>query len=506
MFSVDDIKKYVINYKILNGQVIDKRNNQIVTDEDITLRVKASILLYTEARNNYQEDINQFGQTNKSQDDYISKTMEKYSVNGEINSFGINKVVNSIVKSAGHYEEYISGDNLSLSKFSFLVPPKNEYGLAYLRLKFQEQGLDIEDLKIFLDTSELKHNGVSKVIINFKIKKYEKRLVQGRDVRKYRHPKASELNELESQKKIAKQKNDIDLYNSLQRKIEKLVRDNPTTELSPAEWDTLSRDEKIEYIKLKINEAKVLKDDDSVNYWTANLKNLEQAQNLGNHDNHHFSNTLGQKQSVRDEKSDYKYYLGEMLNAVSKFDLGITYSEKEMKQIIGEVFYNEMYLIERVRNENDISNVLTTIANTLVGSKFKERLFSIILIELQEKYSKLYPSKKKDVSDVKVNDSKTIKEEQDFSVLIGELRNKLNKIQNSYKQMLSDGVIDDNEFALLKNMINNVIDDGYSLKSVVIKDSDKKRIAIIIDELEEEKHKIDKTERGLANIDNSFRI
>ena len=95
--------------------------------------------------------------------------MEKFSVHNEQSSYGINKLVNAILNSDGHYEEFMSGNDLQNSKFSILVSPKNEYGVAFLKLKFREKGLDIENLRVNQDLSELQHNGVSKVIIDFKI-------------------------------------------------------------------------------------------------------------------------------------------------------------------------------------------------------------------------------------------------------------------------------------------------------------------------------------------------
>ena len=145
-----------------------------VNDEDIRLRVKSSLLIFREAHDTYKNDMRQFGKTNKSQEDYITKTMEKFGTNAEVNTYGINKLVNAILASNGHYEEMISGSELQNSKFSMLIPPKQDYGLAYLRLKFREKGLDIDNLKVSQDLTELKHNGVSKVIIDFKIRKYEK--------------------------------------------------------------------------------------------------------------------------------------------------------------------------------------------------------------------------------------------------------------------------------------------------------------------------------------------
>ena len=262
MLSYEEIMNYCSNYKIDNGIVIDKNTNQQVIDEEIVLRVKTSILIFKESKDAYQSDIQQFGKTNKSQEDYIKKTMEKFGVNNESNSYGINKLVNAILNSNGHYEEMMSGNDLKNSKFSILIAPKNEYGMAYLKLKFREKGLDIEDLRISQDLSELQHNGVSKVIINFKIKQCEnaKQNVQNNiSQSNIQHPRANELNELERQKQLARQNNDEVSYKYIQSSIEKIIRKN-RMQISPEKWDSYTIEQKESYIQIKMKEAKILND------------------------------------------------------------------------------------------------------------------------------------------------------------------------------------------------------------------------------------------------------
>lgn len=276
MLNYEEIMNYCLNYKIENGAVVDKHSNQQVLDENTILKIKASILLFKESKDAYQSDVQQFGKTNKSQEDYIKKTMEKFSVNNEENSYGINKLVNAILNANGHYEEMMSGNNLQNSKFSILVAPKSEYGIAYLKLKFREKGLDIEDIKISQDLSELQHNGVSKVIIDFKIKKYEKQIQSQQKNNKYssiQHPRANELNELEKQKQIAKNNNDEVAYNYAQSAIEKIIRES-RIDVASKKWESMSIQDKIAFAKIKINESKILHDKDEFNYWSANLNSL----------------------------------------------------------------------------------------------------------------------------------------------------------------------------------------------------------------------------------------
>ena len=90
----------------------------------------------------------------------------------------------------------------------------------------------------------------------------------------YQHPMANELNELERQKQIAKQNNDEDAYKYAQSNIERIINQNQAT-ISPKKWNSLSTDEQIAFIELKINESKILHDKDAFDYWNANLGSLE---------------------------------------------------------------------------------------------------------------------------------------------------------------------------------------------------------------------------------------
>ena len=204
--------------------------------------------------------------------------MEKFSINREINSFGINKLINGILKSNGYYEEYISGDSLHDTKYSFLVEPKKDYGIAYLKLKFRERNLDFDDLEIKQDLSKLKHDGLSKVIINFKLKPYQKKQInihnlQGDEKKQYAieqlnlakqkgnseminywqatienidnmqktiaHPYSKTLNELEEQKKEAQAIGDDVGVNYYQSNIVEIIKNHPY-EISPEQWDSLN--------------------------------------------------------------------------------------------------------------------------------------------------------------------------------------------------------------------------------------------------------------------------
>ena len=714
MLSYEEIMNYCSNYRVENGNVFDKNTNQQIIDEDIILKVKSSILLFKESKESYQSDMQQFGKVSKSQEDYIKKTMEKFSVHNEQSSFGINKLVNAILNSNGHYEEFVSGNDLQNSKFSILVAPKNEYGLSFLKLKFREKGLDIEDLKISQDLSELQHNGVSKVIIDFKVKKYEKTVQNNQEnviQSNIQHPRAQELNELERQKQIAKQNNDEVAYNYAKSSIEKIIRES-RLEVSPEQWGSMGIQDKIAFVKIKMNEARILNDQDEFNYWNSNLNSLnEKVQSsesktedifdekkssledlkntIGNTEGYvvlvhgtHMTNeevqsmifkeglrttnfnekttldkttkpfdiskytseeikrlfenydhnnknmvviklpleyfnkydftgdldcrktrafmkdkiyidgrykylldpkfivgsyntetmetmlnpsferelTVETKKELREKliklqqdigldselieqinsdeivevnqptysslptsgsnsndyqemiqeletKKDYNYYFDEMLKATQQYNPNIQMTDEQKKQLIGEIFYNEGYLIESLSNDEELRQIMTRSVNELSDNEMQIKLQNIILTEIQEKHKQFHPEKQEvqQNQNVKKTTENKNNEGLDLSVLIEQLRNELNQVQNAYRYMLSDGYIDDEELATLLGMVNKVINNGYSLKSLATNQSDLRVISVIINSLEEEKKKMNKMQNGIEEIGRSMR-
>ena len=530
MLSYEEIMNYCSNYRVENGNVFDKNTNQQIIDEDIILKVKSSILLFKESKKSYQSDMQQFGKVSKSQEDYIKKTMEKFSVHNEQSSFGINKLVNAKLNSNGHYEEFMSGNDLQNSKFSILVAPKNEYGLAFLKLKFREKGLDIEDLKISQDLSELQHNGVSKVIIDFKVKKYEKTVQNNQEnliQSNIQHPRAQELNELEKEKEIAKQNNDDVAYNYAKSSIEKIIRES-RLKVSPEQWDSMGIQDKIAFVKIKMNEARILNDQDEFNYWNSNLNSLnEKVQSSEsktedifdeivevNQPTYNSAPTSGSNSNDYQEmiqeletKKDYNYYFDEMLKATQQYNPNIQMTDEQKKQLIGEIFYNEGYLIESLSNDEELRQIMTRSVNELSNNEMQIKLQNIILTEIQEKHKQFHPEKQEveQNQNVKKTTENKNNEGLDLSVLIKQLRNELNQVQNAYRSMLSDGYIDDEELTTLLGMIDKVINNGYSLKSLATNQSDLRVISVIINSLEEEQKKMNKMQNGIEEIGRSMR-
>lgn len=364
MLSYEDIMNYCSNYRVENGNVFDKNTNQQILDEDVILKVKSSILLFKESKESYQSDVQQFGKTNKSQEYYIKKTMEKFSVHNEQSSFGINKLVNAILNSNGHYEEFMSVNDLQNSKFSILVSPKKEYGLAYLKLKFREKGLDIEDIKISQDMSELQHNGVSKVIIDFKIKKYEKQIQNQQESNKnssIQHPRANELNELEKQKQVAKNNNDEVAYNYAQSAIEKIIRES-RIDVVPEKWDSMSIQDKIAFVKIKINESKILNDQDEFNYWNANLNSLNSklvSQSEVKTYNQPSYNSVHVNNEMKKEQTDLTICVNQLREKMNKVNA-------EYKFMLSDGYIDDVelsVLINRTNELIDNANSLKSLAN-----------------------------------------------------------------------------------------------------------------------------------------------
>ncbi len=217
MLKPEDIINYCFDYKVENGKVIEKSTNARVKNEELILKIKTAILIFKEAYSSYNYDLKMYGKTKtKSKNRYIEITLEKFGVDGSVNNYGVNRLINNIVNSNGHYEEFLSGMDMNNTKFDILIGKKRDFTLAYLRLKFRSKDLDISDFKVSQDFSK-KSEGLSKVIIDFKINK----LI---DIKK---------------------------------------------------WDNMDINSKMDYLKQNMDKA--LSEDDEVayNYWLSNLNFLE---------------------------------------------------------------------------------------------------------------------------------------------------------------------------------------------------------------------------------------
>ena len=206
-------------------------------------------------------------------------------------------------------------------------------------------------------------------------------------------------------------------------------------------------------------------------------------------------------------KKDYNYYFDEMLKATQQYNPNTQMTEEQKKRLIGEIFYNEDYLIESLSNDEELRQIMTRSVNELSNNEMQVKLQNIVLTEIQEKYKQLHPEKKEVEQQQNVQNTTENKNNDglDLSVLIEQLRMELNQVQNAYRSMMLDGYIDDEELATLLGMVNKVINDGYSLKSLASDPSDLRVISVIINSLEEEQKKMNKMQNGIEEVGKSMR-
>ena len=291
-------------------------------------------------------------------------------------------------------------------------------------------------------------------------------------------------------------------------------------EVTPQQWDSMSIQEQIAFVKIKINEAKILHDQDDYNYWNSNLNILNEKlvsqsevkefhQPTYNSASTSSSNNNDYQEMIQklETKKDYNYYFDEMLKVTQQYNPNVQITEEQKKQLIGEIFYNEGYLIESLTNDEELRQIMTRSVNELSNNEMQIKLQNIILTEIQEKYKQLHPEKQEVEQHQNIQNTTGNKNNEglDLSVLIEQLRMELNQVQNAYRSMLSDGYIDDEELATLLGMVNKVINDGYSLKSLATEQSDLRVISVIINSLEEEQKKMNKMQNGIEEIGRAVR-
>lgn len=278
MLDKNTIKELISKYYVSEGQVFEKEGNNLVLDENICLKVMSSYLIYNEAKISYQGDVKQFGQGNRTLEKYIDTSMEKLSVRGKKNDWGTNKLINALLTSRGHHEETIIDNNLFGNKYSMFVGEKRPYGISYLKMKYREKGLDIENFRISQDKSELKKNGLLKVIIDFDIKPYRKE--KHEEIKStFEYEQSDILKNLERQKHEALKNNDEVAANYYENSIKTTLKNNPIS-VSPEVWDTMDNNQRKRFIELKMKEAKILQDKEAFIYWQNNLHSLENVLNI----------------------------------------------------------------------------------------------------------------------------------------------------------------------------------------------------------------------------------
>ena len=321
----------------------------------------------------------------------------------------------------------------------------------------------------------------------------------------YQHPMANELNELERQKQIAKQNNDEDAYKYAQSNIERIINQNQAT-ISPEKWNSLSTDEQIAFIELKINESKILHDKDAFDYWNANLNSLKAKKTQTGIDDNESIAKHKEMVEHKEPKQDYKYYYEKLMKAVKKRQAMMNATEEEKKQITDEIFYNEGYLIEKLSNEEEIREIMTSVVNDLSGNEPDVKLQNIIIEDMQERLKKLNNKFQTGPVD-NIPKEEPIEDKSDsldFSVMINQLRNQNSQISSEYKSMLSDGYIDDEELAILISRLKDLSDNASVIKSMVTDKSQEAMIDSIVEMINQENIKMTTMQRGIEETNHSF--
>ena len=198
MLTYDEIIKYLSMYNYDKGNIVERNSGEILRDDVLILKVKTAMLVYGIALHDFKSDIKDRKQSGKTKEKYIKTSMEKLGINGEVNSWGINKLINSILSSNGKYAETFGGGekNLAESKFSILLPPRKDFTLAYLNLRSMDKGMAIDDIKVNVDETSLIKLGHSVVSIDIQFKKRSLNNIHDKFKSRLSHPKADLLNGL----------------------------------------------------------------------------------------------------------------------------------------------------------------------------------------------------------------------------------------------------------------------------------------------------------------------
>ena len=384
MLTVEQVKNNISNYKIENGIIIDKSNNQPVQDEDKMIEVKASVMMYREAKSLFDKRLRG---APEDHDFYIKSALKRYGLDGDVNTYPQNKIIREILEGDGFIQVDYGGNNLSESeKFSFLCESKKEYGLAIINYMAHQRGIDISNLNVSIDLSEFQKIGVSKVNIKYNKTSYQKkeptRVVEPQKVESqtqpsqqplYQHPMANELNELERQKQIAKQNKDEDAYRYAQSNIERIIEQNQAT-ISPEKWDSLSIDEQISFARLKINESKILQDKDAFDYWNANLSGLEAKKSQTDIND----NKPAEKPTENKSNSlDFSVMINQLREQNSNISL-------EYKKMLSDGYIDDEELAILIRRLKDLSDNALVIKTMVTDKKQEATIDSIIEIINQE--------------------------------------------------------------------------------------------------------------------------
>lgn len=231
----------------------------------------------------------------------------------------------------------------------------------------------------------------------------------------------------------------------------------------------MTYDERKAFILIKMKESKVLNDEVSFNFWNSNLKQLEE-QKQGTPVNAQVSENITtpitpqEEQSPQNQHQDTKPSIettaslyDKMISALRKSRIG-NLTQDEKKQIVGEIYYYEGFLVESLRNERDIGDVLTKAMQDFSNSQFEQSVLSSLISELQERLKIVSPKKNEEVKEeIKVDNN-------GFLTNINNLKQEMIKLSAEYDEIRSDGKVDDRELDYLITRMQELYRSAMSLK------------------------------------------
>ena len=229
--------------------------------------------------------------------------------------------------------------------------------------------------------------------------------------------------------------------------------------------DSMTYDERKAFILIKMKESKVLNDEVSFNFWNSNLKQLEGKKqetpvNTQVSQNITTPITPQEEQSMQNknqssqptiENSETLY--DKMISALRKSRTD-NLTQDEKKQIVGEIYYYEGFLIESLKDEKDIWDVLTKAMQDFSNSQFEQSVLSSLISELQEKLKIVSPKKGEEL---KVDDGSILSN-------INILKQEMNILSAEYAEIRSDGKVDDRELDYLITRMQELYRTAMSLK------------------------------------------
>ena len=129
-------------------------------------------------------------------------------------------------------------------------------------------------------------------------------------------------------------------------------------------------------------------------------------------------------------------------------------TQDDKKQIVGEIYYYEGFLVDSLKNEKAVGEILLKATQDFSNSQFEQSVLNSFLTEIQERLKVIAPKKSEEV---KVDNSS-------FLTNINNLKQEMSKLSIEYKQMLSDGMIDDQELDYLIARMQILHSNAMSLK------------------------------------------